>query len=139
MTKYTLETLDVYNLSETFSDAVWLEVEKWKYFEKDTVGKQLVRAVDSISANIAEGYGRYSFKEDARFLHIARGSATESKSWLSKCTRRRLIEQSTAEKLLGDLEAIMIKLNAYINFVERGRSKKNQVRQDQPIVITRSE
>lgn len=103
MTKYTIETLDVYNLSEAFSDAVWSEVEKWNYFEKDIIGKQLVKAADSISANIAEGYDRYSFKEDAHFLHIARGLAVESKAWLGKCRRRKLIKEKTAVGLLANL------------------------------------
>ncbi len=57
--EYTLEKLEVYNMAENFSDDVWEIVIKWDYFMKDTVGKQLVRAADSISANIAEGYGRY--------------------------------------------------------------------------------
>ena len=56
---YTLEKLDVYNLAENFSDTIWNIVGKWNGFEKDTIGKQIVRAADSISANIAEGYGRF--------------------------------------------------------------------------------
>jgi len=125
--KFTLETLDVYNLSESLADDIWIEISKWKYFEKDTIGKQLVRAADSISSNIAEGYGRYSFKEDVRFLHIARGSALESKSWLGKCKRRNLIDEQRVNELLMQLETILIKLNAYINFVEAGIQKKPSV------------
>jgi four helix bundle protein len=40
---------------------VWALVIKWDYFSKDTIGKQLVRAVDSIAANLSEGYGRFHF------------------------------------------------------------------------------
>ena len=60
---YTLEKLEVYQLSETFSDTVWDIVMAWDIFRKDTIGKQIVRSADSISANIAEGYGRYFYKE----------------------------------------------------------------------------
>ena len=65
--EYTLEKLEVYNIAEAFSDEIWNIVAVWKYFEKDTIGKQLVRSADSISANIAEGYGRYFYKESKQF------------------------------------------------------------------------
>lgn len=54
----TFDTLDVYRLSEELSDAAWRIVANWRPFERDTVGKQLVRAADGIGANIAEGNGR---------------------------------------------------------------------------------
>jgi four helix bundle protein len=59
-----LEDLEVYNLSEQFGDEIWFIVAGWEYFVKDTVGNQLVRAADSIGANIAEGFGRYHYLED---------------------------------------------------------------------------
>jgi four helix bundle protein len=83
--EYTLEKLEVYQLAETFSDTIWNFVCNWKSFEKDTIGKQMVRSADSISANIAEGYGRYFYKESKQFYFYARGSIQETKSWLSKC------------------------------------------------------
>ncbi len=132
--KYTLENLDVYNLAESFSDKIWNEVIQWKYFEKDTVGKQWVRAADSISANIAEGYGRFTFKEDKRFLHISRGSLLESKSWLSKAGRRNLISKEVFDNLFLEIEVLHQKLNGYINFVEKGNAKSaNQTSTNEPI------
>ena len=90
--EYTLEKLEVYNIAEAFSDEIWNIVVVWKYFEKDTIGKQLVRSADSISANIAEWYGRYFYKESKQFYFYARGSIQEIKSWLSKCMTRNVIE-----------------------------------------------
>ncbi len=54
-----LEDVRVYGLAESIADRIWDEVIGWEYFARDTIGKQLVRAADSISANIAESYGRY--------------------------------------------------------------------------------
>lgn len=72
MDNYTLETLDVYNEAESFSDKIWDIVETWDGYRKDTIGKQLARAADSISANIAEGYRRYYYKEsNSIFIHVA--------------------------------------------------------------------
>ena len=114
---YTLEKLEVYCLAEKFADEIWNQVIAWEYFGRDTVGKQMVRAADSISANIAEGYGRFYYKESKRFYFYARGSIQESKSWLSKCRKRRLMEETLCVKLLNEAEKILAKLNAYINFV----------------------
>jgi four helix bundle protein len=116
-TEYTLENLDVYNLAEEFSDEIWILVINWRDFEKSTIGKQLVRSADSISANIAEGYGRYFYKESKQFYFYARGSIQETKSWLSKCKRRKLIEASLAIVLLEKADLILFKLNAHIKFV----------------------
>ena len=58
MAKTNFESLRVYQLSETLSDQIWWIVLKWNVFARDTVGKQLVKAADSVGANIAEGTGR---------------------------------------------------------------------------------
>jgi hypothetical protein len=63
-----LEDLEVYNLAESFGDEIWFLVIEWDYFLKDTVGKQMCRSADSIGANIAEGFGRYHFKETKLLL-----------------------------------------------------------------------
>ena len=73
--------LDRFNLigqADLIGDVVWEEVTKWKHFSKDTIGKQLVRAADSISANLSEAYGRYSFADRKRFAYYARGSLCET-------------------------------------------------------------
>ncbi|KXK29853.1 MAG: hypothetical protein UZ01_01829 [Candidatus Brocadia sinica] len=65
MEKIFLRLNDVqpYKTAFNLSNFVWEIVTKWDYFAKDTIGKQFVKAVDSISANIAEGFGRYFKKE----------------------------------------------------------------------------
>ncbi len=61
---------------------IWEEVKQWNYFEKDTVGKQLVRAADSIAANLSEAHGRYSFPDRKRFAFYSRGSLCEQRTGL---------------------------------------------------------
>ncbi len=79
-----IEELKVYQLSMNIAEDVWHIVIGWNYFEKDTVGKQLVRAVDSIAANLSEGFGRYHYKEAKHFSYYSRGSLYETKTWLTK-------------------------------------------------------
>ena len=54
-----LNDLQAYRAAFELSNYVWDIVIHWKFFERDTVGKQFARSIDSISANIAEGFGRY--------------------------------------------------------------------------------
>lgn len=75
-----LEEFRVYQLSMDLGEEVWNLVIKWDYFAKDTIGKQLVRSMDSVAANLSEGYGRYHFKEAKNFSYYSRGSLYESKT-----------------------------------------------------------
>jgi four helix bundle protein len=122
--EYTLEKLEVYNMAEKFSDDIWDIVVKWDYCIKDTIGKQLVRAADSISANIAEGYGRYFYKESKQFYFYSRGSIQETKSWLSKCLRREIISLEICKPLIERCQKILLMLNAFIKFVRNSQKEK---------------
>ncbi len=63
-----IEKLEVTRRFETLCDQVWDCVSKWKPFERNTVGEQLVRASDSVAANIIEGGHREGDREGLRFL-----------------------------------------------------------------------
>src|SRR5207253_9091107 len=93
MGRASFEDLKVYNISEGLADEVWSIVSRWRIFARDTVGKQLVRAADSIGANIAEGTGRGSFQDNRRFIRIARGSLYESMHWLRRAYVRKLLTE----------------------------------------------
>jgi len=72
-----LNNIGAYKIAFNLSNYVWGMVVKWDYFTKDTIGKQFVRAVDSISSNIAEGFGRYSKKDKIKFYRYSYGSIKE--------------------------------------------------------------
>lgn len=110
-----IEDLEIYNLSMNFSDKVWDLVSQWDYFAKDTIGKQWVRASDSVDANISEGFGRYTAKDSKNFYIIARGSMQESRPWLTKSFRRKLISEIEYQTLLKEWNSINFKL---INFIK---------------------
>jgi four helix bundle protein len=122
MSFYNLEDLEVYQLAESFGDEIWFIVHEWDYFAKDTVGKQIVKAADSISANIAEGYGRFHYKENKNFCYFSRGSIIETKGWLKKSKNRKLLSEEQFNLLFEKLQTIHLKLNAYIKFI--GKSAK---------------
>ena len=84
MAATAFKKLDVYRLSEKLADRIWTLVLPWERFAKDMAGKQLVRAADSIGANIAEGVGRGSYQDNRRFIRVARGSLNETMHWLRR-------------------------------------------------------
>jgi len=114
-----LEELQVYNLSMDMAEKIWIIVKEWDYFAKDTIGKQLVRAVDSIAANLSEGYGRYHFREKVNFSYYSRGSLFESKTWLTKAHNRNLVTGESFDLFIDLINEIGIKLNNYIKTTSR--------------------
>ena len=85
------EELRVYQLSETLAGEIWTIVTRWDDFAKSTIGRQLARAADSIGANIAEGSGRGTYKDNQRFVKIARRALYETRHWLRRAFHRKLI------------------------------------------------
>ena len=112
-----LEELKVYQLSMEIGEKVWNIVIKWDYFAKDTIGKQLIKTVDSVAANLSEGFGRYHFKEAKNFSYYSRGSLYETKTWLTKAYNRKLINQEDFECFQTEINNIGIKLNNYIKSI----------------------
>ena len=117
MQRTNFEKLRVYRLSENLADELWKTVIGWNYFERDTVGKQLVRAGDSIGANIAEGVGRGKFLDNRRFVRIARGSLNETKQWLRRAHKRGLLTMAQTNVLKPMLDELAPTLNAYLNSI----------------------
>ena len=66
----TINDISAYKISFQLSNYVWDIVLRWNIFEKKTVGDQFVRSIDSISANIAEGFARRTSKEFVNFLFL---------------------------------------------------------------------
>jgi four helix bundle protein len=108
------EELRVYKKAEELSDLVWQIIIRWQYFEKTTMGGQLVSAADSIGANIAEGAGRGTDKENQRFVRIARGSLNELKFRLQRAISRGLIKEGEMEALQSLIAELGPSMNAYL-------------------------
>ena len=119
MSRTNFENLRVYQLSEELADSIWEIASGWDYFNRDTVGKQIVRSADSVGANIAEGTGRYGIQDNKRFGYIARGSLNETKHWLRRAFKRDLLKEADVQKLKPILDELSPKLNAYINSIKK--------------------
>jgi four helix bundle protein len=124
---HTLETLRVYQLPETLADRIWDIVKGLSAFARDTVGKQIVRAADSIGANIAEGTGKGTLLDHRRYVRVARGSLYETNHWLRRAYVRKLLAAEETESLKSTLDDLTRTLNGYLRSLNR-RSTANQSR-----------
>jgi len=119
-----LEDLDVYKISLELSDKIWNLVSRWDNFSRNNLGGQLLRAIDSVGANISEGYGRGSKIDNARFVKMARGSLFETKHWLTLSKNRKLLSDSDTKKIFDEIENLLPRLSAYINYLSSSSTKK---------------
>jgi four helix bundle protein len=111
-----LNDIEVFKIAFKLSNYVWEIVFKWKSFEKDCIGKQFCRGVDSISANIAEGFGRYSKKDKIHFYRIASGSRFETLDWNEKSKTRRLLTEKEYLYIYYELQKLPKTINSLIKF-----------------------
>jgi four helix bundle protein len=115
-----LEELDVYQMAMDIGEKVWSIVSNWDYFDRDTVGKQLVKAADSMAANLSEGFGRFYYKENKQFGYYSRGSLYETKTWLKKAHNRKLVDETEFDSLRRSLESLAVRLNNYLRSIGTG-------------------
>jgi len=111
-----LNDISSYKISFHLSNYVWDIVVKWDHFSKDTVGKQFARAIDSISANIAEGFGRYNKKNKIKFYRYSFGSLKESLDWNEKARLRKILTEEQYKHISEELQKLPKELNYLIKF-----------------------
>jgi four helix bundle protein len=95
----TFKELDVYTRAAALADELYETVTRWPKFELWTMGIQLLRAIDSVCANIAEATGRWHTPDRRRLLFIARGSLAETEHWLLCGEERGLLPAGYNERL----------------------------------------
>ena len=113
-----LNDLTSYKTAFSFSNTVWEIVTRWDYFARDTIGKQFVNAADSISANIAEGFGRYHKKDKIKFYYYSFGSVKECQDWLNKARVRNLIQEDLYTALNEVIERLPREVHQLIKFTD---------------------
>lgn len=112
----SLNNINSYRIAFHLSNYVWKIIFCWNYFNKDTVGKQFVRAVDSISANIAEGFGRHNKRDKIKFYYYAFASTKESLDWNEKSKIRKLLTINQYNYIFKNLNVLPKEINGLIKF-----------------------
>lgn len=118
-----LNDIDAYKIAFNLSNYVWDLISKWSKFTSDTVGNQFVRSIDSISANIAEGFGRYSKKDKVKFFRYSFGSMYESLDWNEKAFKRKLLTKNEHDFIFNELQKLPKLIHQLINFTNNKLSQ----------------
>lgn len=109
-----LGKLEVYQTSINASGKGWIIYERMDWQLKKIIGDQFIRSMDSVGANIAEGYGRFHYLDKIKFYYNARGSLFEVKHWLFLLKERQKITKEEFNDLLENLEILHRQLNKFI-------------------------
>ena len=87
--------------------------------EKYRLVDQMIRASRSVTANIAEGYGRYHFQESIQYTRQSRGSLTELADHVTVALDEKYIDVQTAEELELQITECLKLVNGYINYLKK--------------------
>ena len=80
---------------------------------------QMIRASRSITANIAEGSGRFHYQEYIQYCRTARGSATEMLDHFTVALDEGYIDKVVFDKLWNDYKTLQKMINGYISYLRK--------------------
>ena len=121
-----LKNLEVYQLSRKLSTIAWGIFCRMDIIDKKHIGDQYLRSVDSIGANIAEGYGRYHYLDKVRFYYNSRASHYEAFThWLELLLEREKISEMEFDTISETALKLQVKLNNFITSTIRNARNNN--------------
>jgi four helix bundle protein len=119
-----LKNLEVYQLSRKLSTIAWEIFCRMDFMDKKHIGDQFLRSVDSIGANIAEGYGRFHYLDKVRFYYNSRASHYEAFThWLELMSEREKISNDEFVTISQIAFKLQVKLNNFITATSKNARK----------------
>ena len=118
----TFEDLEVWQKSRELRRGISSLVKTFPEEEKYKLTDQMTRASRSVTANIAEGYGRFHFQENIQFCRQARGSLFEILDHLTVALDERYIKESGFNKIKQQIFEVIHMLNGYIKYLNKRKN-----------------
>jgi len=110
------EDMQVWQESMDFTVSVYKHISRFPKEEKYGLVSQMQRASSSISANIAEGFGRATHKDRAHFYHIALGSLLETKNFIYLAGRLDYLKQDEIDNLVTEIDSVHKQITAILKY-----------------------
>ena len=106
--------LDVWQVARELRNEMYKVVRALPEVEKFALGTQIRRAAISVTANIAEGFGRFGYQENAQFCRQARGSVFELRDHLTTCVDQQYLSMKEGQRLDLMAQRVAQILNGYL-------------------------
>ena len=119
----TFEDLEVYKAAREFRKRIYRLVQRLPNEEKYSLADQMRRAAISPTNNIAEGYGRYHYKENIQFCRQSRGSLCELIDDLNLCIDEKYFPEDSLDELKLEASHVHKLLNGYIAYLRRRKEE----------------
>ncbi len=113
-----LEELEVYQIALQISSLAWEIYNELPKEFRFTQESQFLEAADSVGANIAEGSGRYHFRDSVKFYYNSRGSLLELKHWTTLLEQRSLGKPEMLKEITELIQKEHLKLNSFISSIK---------------------
>lgn len=123
---YKFYQLDIWKEGYRLLMEAYKVVENFPPEEKFALVTQLIKAANSVIANIAEAHGRYFYADKIRVLYIARGEVQETQSHLAVAWGRKYIDSTKFQNLSRRYEKLKVGINNYINSINEKQNKQNK-------------
>ena len=114
--------LEVYRIARELSRSSWKIFQAMDWHDQKIIGDQWIRSIDSVGANISEGFGRFHYLDKNKFYYNARGSLSEYQHWSVLMHERGKIGEDFFQRIQTQTKQLMIKLN---NLITATKSKSN--------------
>ena len=121
----TFEDLDCWKKARRLRIKISELVKTFPNDEKFGLTSQIVRAVRSVTHNIAEGYGRFHFRENAKFCRTSRGSLYEVLDQVIVANEEGYISENILNEIRKDIFENIKILNGYINYLVKSAENNN--------------
>ncbi|MEY3564574.1 MAG: hypothetical protein RJA23_744 [Bacteroidota bacterium] len=120
-----LQELEVYRMTRRLSSMAWVIYQRLAFQQRKVWGDQMLESVDSVGANVAEGYARFHFSEKARFYYISRASLSEGVDhWIDLGFERGVVFDQEFEQINKIKSDIQVRLN---NMIKSTYAAKEQL------------
>ncbi len=116
--------LEVWRKARCIRKQIYQITKTFLGFEQYALSVQMNRTAVSITANIAEGFGRRSWAENMRFFRISKDSVFELRDHLTTAYDERYISGNVCDELDRDLISVVQMLNGYIRSMTRREASR---------------
>jgi len=124
--RFRLDDFELYKIAREFRKRAYCLVKQLPPEEKYALASQMRRAALSVSNNIAEGHGRWHYRENIQFCRVSRGSVDELIDDFNTCEDEGYGDQALVGELKAEAYDLIRRINGYIAYLRKTKQGGEQ-------------